>query len=154
MRSADTSCPEPDAQCESQSWDRNNQKGLAGLVWLASLLTTRPLRRTIATHFHRFPRAATTNCCPIGSFEASKKLAEREIHFDNEANPSALRHFAGQTTDPVELTLFVAFRSFIGLFSAPEAFAIVATHECDASMSWRAVDPVDPCALFTIDHEA
>ena len=60
---------------------------------------------------------------------------ERGIHFGNEGNSNALRHFAGQTIDPAELSVFVPFRSFIGLFSAPEAFAIVATHECDASIS-------------------
>jgi hypothetical protein len=57
---------------------------------------------------------------------------ERGIHFDNEDNSNALRHFAGQTTDLVELSLFAAFRSFTGFFATSEAFAIVATHECDA----------------------
>ena len=38
------------------------------VFWLASLMTTRPLRRTIATHSPSFSNVATANCCPVRSF--------------------------------------------------------------------------------------
>ena len=68
-------------------------------------------------------------------FQQDGSGGERGIHFDNDGNSNALRYFAGQTIQREELSVFVPFRAFIGLFTAPEAFAIVATHECDASMS-------------------
>ena len=111
------------------------QRITVAVIWLA-LMTTWPLRRTIATHFPPLSKSGDRKLLPSWEFRTWRKTGgERGIHFDNEANSSALRHFAGQTTDRVELTLFVAFRSFLGLFATPEAFAIVATHECDAQAS-------------------
>ena len=115
----------------SQQWNASH----VAVIWLA-LMTTRPLRRTIATHAPSFPKSERPQ--PIaqsGVVESAEVGGERGIHFDNEGNSNALRHFAGQTIEPAELSVFVPFRCFIGLFTAPEAFAIVATHECDASMS-------------------
>src|SRR5947207_12566667 len=99
-------------------------------------MTTRPVRRTIATHSPSLSKISGRKLfAQFGVTESAGFGGERGIRFDNEDNSNALRHFAGQPLDPAELNVFVPFRSFIGLFTAPETFAIVATHECGASIS-------------------
>ena len=119
--------------CESKSRDDNSRTHLHAVVWLASLMTIGLCDARSRRISRRAQRATTANYCFVRSFGLSGELAEREGFISiARANSNALRHFAGQTTDPVGLGVFVPFRFFIDLFTAPEAFAMVATHERDA----------------------